>query len=144
MTDNDFRDLPPELKEKEMSRAFRALAAEIMRLARGSGDETKLVTALLRAAPYVELVRTAPMLASRALMDLRSWKGTEGVHESLIEEQSAVETICNGALQIVASRLAGDPGVESRGQSELAGGIVGYRRAYDARTNKVSAKRTGK
>lgn len=140
---DDYRDLAAlDMLEESMGNAFKNVAAQIMRYARGSGDSTRLLRAVVEAAKYADVPRRAPALADRAFNQLREWRSTDGVAESLRGDEYATIQICEGALQLVASRLGGDPGIEPRGKQQLAEGAKRLEEAQREFNAKLQSSRS--
>ena len=116
---------------------MRNLAAQLMRYTRGSGEISTLVEALLEAG------NTARSLSNLSMGDidyyflgLRSWtKGDDPTMPGYAEHR-AIDTICSGALQVVASRLSGTTqgGAEGKGRNQIANGIEAYKEAIASYT----------
>lgn len=106
-------------QETSMAIAFREVAAQIMRYARGAGDSNRLMKAVVEAAKYAEVMKVAPALGEAALGQLRDWRNTSEVRVAMRPEEFATIDACEGALQLVASRIAGDHATEPRGAQQL-------------------------
>jgi hypothetical protein len=129
VSSNSESDLKQRQALVEVCFALRAMTANLMRLARGTGAAYEIGPQLDRVIQaligYRDVVGTYPTSfeLSEALLVRRELPvGTEWASDRR-REHNAIECMVRGALQIAASRLAGQRTHESRGESELRNGF---------------------
>jgi hypothetical protein len=113
--------------------AFAELFASVLRYVRGAGDVRTLVDNLRTASAVVgQIDQCTQMHVDRHLRDASEWKYSE-MKERTTAEQRSIETICEGALQLVASRILGprQGGFEDRGFEEIIKGVEKYLESRD-------------
>jgi hypothetical protein len=144
----DERSAEDNARERLASQAgykLRVLAANLLRVVRGAGDQYLLSQQILdytRAAEeyskvYNRWPDTAPFLDfDHDLLEFQKRHTREEIDrwkkDGTLEQMRAYNTICSGALQIVASRLAGQQAQENAGKRELRDGVDDYNLAREA------------
>ena len=129
----EFDDRLTEEEAQEANAIIRNLATQLMRRVRGRasrGETTrKLMEALIEAGELAKNMSQMQIMAVERVFDnLDGWKLDDPKSDSQAEELRAIDTMCSGALQVVASRLSGvtQGDAEGKGASELARGAQDY------------------
>ncbi|WP_321342326.1 hypothetical protein [Breoghania sp.] len=120
-----YTDRLSESEALYVSSVFNGLAKDIMRLSRGSGDVTSFVDSLMKATKVFDSLSEIPYGDwAYYLNGLGRWEDIP-TGDRFFLEKNAINMICRGALQIVATRLAGNNqgGTEGKGLSQLHEGI---------------------
>lgn len=108
--------------------AFAELFASVLRYVRGAGDVRTLTENLRTTSAIIEQIgQCTQMHVNGHLRDASEWKYSER-DERPDAEQKSIETICEGALQFVASRILGSRqgGFVDRGYEQITDGIEEY------------------
>jgi len=130
VSERSARDVQHERHIGLVRHALLTLTANLMRVTRGAGKEWDLVhnaVAFLKAvAEYQEQVGRSPSLGDLLSVNPRWEPGGERRAKLNIADRrrmDAEDLIICGALQIVASRLLGQPSTEAQGGRELHEGV---------------------
>ncbi len=136
VSEQSDRDLAAKRAEEKLGHHLREVAANLMRCARGAGkpwDIEQHIGALSEAfTDYREATgHGVPTRIAHAHLDIQ--RGTMSVrsddlastgydgHAQMLEE--AEEVMLRGALQVVASRMVGQPLQEGRGKDQMLAGV---------------------
>lgn len=145
VSENSDGDIRRQRAEDALSWALRDLASNMLRVVRGAGKPYQLGREMIAAVEAMEAYRAAvghwpPSDAISAMLSGKSTFDLKGLSDGEFNKEHAQETMIRGALQIVASRLAGQRIQESSGEREMAEG----RRAAEAARKEIVREWSGK
>lgn len=115
--------------EREVAGAIRELAANLLRVIRGAGKpheiEMQVQAALEAFIHYRDLVGTPapPDIVCRGIDGWTDTATDAPLAEEALHEQELLNSILQGALQVVASRLLGQLTHETRGRRQMHSAI---------------------
>jgi len=115
---------------------FCELFSSVLRFTRGAGEINHLVESVRSASHVIDrLSNCSQQQVERHLRSAADWK-YDDMESPLYPENRALDRICSGALQSVASRLVGprQGGASWKAKEEILDGIESYLKAQKAIT----------
>lgn len=108
--------------------AFAELYAAVLRYVRGAGEISHLADSIRTASAVLgKIEQCSQVQVDGHLRAAADWQWDER-KSAINHEKRALDRMCSGALQIVASRLLGprQGGAESKGEDQMIDGIERY------------------
>lgn len=145
---NSEREIEREHHTGRIQAAYDRLAANLLRVLRGSGQAADLVH---QAADYAVACRDAQEAGHYPVaIQYRTPTAWEKIHsggteadqdrwrkDGTLQRELAIETIISGALQVVASELLDQKSQRSQGDGELHRGLQAYERWRDDNRKRI-------
>jgi hypothetical protein len=145
---NSEREIERECHTARIQTAYDRLAANLLRVLRGSGQAADLVR---QAADYAVACREAQdaghypvaiQYRTPTAWDKIHSGGTEAdqdrwMKDGTLQREEAIETIIIGALQVLASELLDQKSQRSKGEEELHRGLRAYEQWRDDNRKRI-------